>query len=180
MAGTYRHGRVYCQRSGCRRRVDRAVDVEIPLDWSATHGFRTVTVTIGACREDGRLLDRLLGQLLEARVEHFDLLTVIAHAMTEDARLRAEVERLENDLAFGEGALSYVRDRTERAEADLVEAEGAIAYQRERADRAEAGLRRRRLSFAELPADQQAALRTVHSELSSATAEARFRGGESA
>jgi hypothetical protein len=119
VSGTYRHGRVYCQVAGCRRRAMRAVEIELPTDWNATFGFRVVTVMLGTCVRHGRELARHATALLEARGEQDDLLQVIVGAVETDAAAREVIERMDRDLTEAEGALDYQRKRADRAEAGL-------------------------------------------------------------
>src|SRR5258708_6997440 len=102
MGGTYRHGRIYCQVQDCRRRAMRAVEIELPTDWQPTLGFRCMPLTVGACVEHGRQIERHAAALLQARGELDDLVGVIARAVEEDLAASEAIERGERDLALSE------------------------------------------------------------------------------
>jgi hypothetical protein len=129
----------------------RAVEIELPTDWDATFGFRVLTVMLGTCVQHGREIERHAAALLEARVEHYDLVGIIALATETDSAAREVIERMDRDLIEAEGAVAYQRERADRAEAEArgeqqrredagAEARLAIRAQSDRAERAESEL----------------------------------------
>ena len=74
-------------------------------------------MTVGACVEHGRALERHGAALLEARGELHDLVWVIDGAVTTYEAVAAENERLNQALVEAEGAADYQRERAEGAEA---------------------------------------------------------------
>ncbi len=106
MTGTYRHGRTYCQVSGCRSRAVQAADIDLPAAWGAERSYTAPPVVVGLCRRHGREVGRRVTALLEARSEFAHLLTIIEGAVTAEAlsqsqlcAAEAELERLASEVA---------------------------------------------------------------------------------
>jgi hypothetical protein len=89
VTGTYRHGRTYCQVSGCQARVRRATEIELPMAWELDQEYTTLTVLVGVCPRHGQEIDRRVQAMLSARAALPALLTVIEGAIqTEEDQHR--------------------------------------------------------------------------------------------
>ena len=116
-----------CQVPGCRARVGRAVEIELPMAWEASVEYTVLSVTVGACRRHGHDLDRRARALLAARADLPSLLTIIEAAIATEQRLREELAAARSETAQAAGAelerLSAdnggLRDRLLHAEAEL-------------------------------------------------------------
>ena len=91
MAGTYRHGRTYCQVRGCRCRVEQATEIDLPMAWEAAAEYTVLTVVVGLCRRHGHDVARRVRALLEARSELPQLLEIIDGAVTTEAELQSQL-----------------------------------------------------------------------------------------
>jgi hypothetical protein len=113
VTGTYRHGRTYCQVSGCQARVRRAAEIELPMAWEQDREYTTLTVLVGVCPHHGREIDRRVRALVSARVTLPALLTVIDCAIETEGRqhrrlceLEAELRCRQEQLEIAEAALA--------------------------------------------------------------------------
>src|SRR5215472_14569452 len=116
-----------CQVPGCRARVGRAVEIELPMVWEASVEYTVLSVTVGACRRHGHDLDRRARALLAARADLPSLLTIIEAAIATEQRLREELAAATAEAAQAAGVelerLSAdnggLRDRLLHAETEL-------------------------------------------------------------
>jgi len=119
MAGTYRHGRTYCQVAGCHVRAMRAIEIDLPMAWEAAAEYTALTVVVGLCPRHGHDVTRRVRALLGARAELPQLLTIIDSAVQVEADLRERAEDLDEALAESEGLRGWECERAARAEAAL-------------------------------------------------------------
>lgn len=119
MTGTYRHGRTYCQVSGCQARVRRAVEIELPMAWEQDREYTTLIVLAGVCPRHGREIDRRVQTLLSARSALPALLTVIDSAIETEAEQQARVCALEAEAACLREQVTEQRELRELAESAL-------------------------------------------------------------
>src|SRR5215472_1536124 len=93
-----------CQVPGCRARVGRAVEIELPMVWEASVEYTVLSVTVGACRRHGHDLDRRARALLAARADLPPLLTIIEAAIATEQRLCEELAAARAEAAQAAGA----------------------------------------------------------------------------
>ena len=106
MTGTYRHGRTYCQATGCQARVRRAAEIELPVAWEQDREYTTLTVLVGLCAHHGREIDRRVQALLSARSVLPALLTVIDCAIQTEGDQHQRLCDLQAQLDVAEAALA--------------------------------------------------------------------------
>lgn len=111
MSRTLRHGKVYCQVPGCRRRVERAAEIELPMAWEACAEYTVLTVVVGACRGHGHDLERRTRALLEARSEFPSLIHIIDGAVFAERELREQIALREAELRAVERAIEAMADQ---------------------------------------------------------------------
>jgi hypothetical protein len=106
-----------CQARGCRGRVGRAVEIELPGSWlgAGLAEFAALPVVVGLCRRCGRELERRLRLAQEARAQYDRALAVIDGGLVVQRRLA----ELQEHLLEAEGAVAWQQARATRAEFEL-------------------------------------------------------------
>lgn len=108
-----------CQIGGCHRRAGRAVEIDLPAAWEASATFTTLSVVAGLCDCHGHEAARRVQAMLQGRVEHFDLLSIITAAVPYEREQREKLERAEAEVERLELELGGARQQLRDTEAEL-------------------------------------------------------------